>query len=234
MFTLCSDMPDGTIPPHPADQAASAGVGAGRTAVRLLAERQLEALEELAEVGLKIARAIGRRVDEAACEPPPLAELDAAALAYSRVARAVRQTILLQSKVAESLEAARKAATARAGVKARIAGIVRKAIEAEQDDREQVERLAAEAMERLERADFDESLAQPVRETIAAICRTLGLSPDWRGLADEIEAVEAMARSLLAPRPETPAADPEPIGPHKVYWLGEDGRRVLAPGCDTG
>lgn len=186
----------------------------------------MEALGELVDVGLKIARAIERQVT-AIDAPPPLADLDAAALAYARVARAVRQTILLQSKLTEALQAGRKAAAGRAGVRARAAGIVRKVAEAEHDDVEQVEWLVAEAAERLEREDFDETLARPVREIVAGICKDLGLSPDWLSLEEDISAAEDFARRVLGPA-AAEAPPPEPEGPLEVWWLNAEGRPVPA------
>ncbi len=47
-------------------------------------------------------------------------------------------------------------------------------------DGETVERLVAEAAERLERDDIYADIAtRPFGETIAAICRDLGIEPDW-------------------------------------------------------
>lgn len=196
-----------------------------------LAERLLEALGELVDIGLKIARAIGRQVDDAAPGSAPIADLDVAALAYSRVARAVRQTILLQSKLTERLQIERKTAAAKAGVRARVAGVIRQAIEAEHDDEEAVERIAAEAAERLELEDFDEVLALPLREIIAAICKDLGLSPDWQGLEEGISSAEDFARRALG-RGE--AGDPpEPDGPLEVWWLDAEGRPVPASKCNS-
>ena len=208
------------------DSASSVGEAGVRSA-----PPEIEALGELIGIGLKIARAIERRVEEPCHEPRSLAELNAAAIAYARVARAVRQTILLRDKLAEALEAGCKASAARSGVKARVVRVVRSVIEAEHDDAEQVERLASEAAERLEQEDFDGLLARPIREIIADICKDLALHPDWPGLAEEMAAVEEIARRVLGGG--TPEAAAEDTGPWEVYWLDDEGRPVPALGPDS-
>jgi hypothetical protein len=206
------------------DDAPLCGDGA-KAPARALAECQIEALGELVGIGLKIARAIERQVDEAAAGPQPLADLNAAAVAYARVARAVRQSILLQDRLTEAQQAAEAEAEAGAlrarkdGVKARMAGVVRSVIEAEHDDAERIERLAAEAMERLEQDLHGDVLARPVAEIIADICKDLGLHPDWPALALEVSAVEDMASGGDAPEA------PEKI---EIFWLDDEGRPTPA------
>lgn len=211
-------MPDGMEPCAAARTDAPAGAGAGACS---LVERQVEALGELVGIGLKIARAIERQVDAAGAGPQAMADLNAAAIAFARVARAVRQSVMLQSR----LQQERTAAAARAGeLKARVARIVRRAIEDEHGETEQVERLAAEAAERLEQERYGDVFTRPLGEIVADICRDLGLAPDWRGLAAEIAAAEAFARGA----PDAAAAEEE-SGPIEVYWLDDDGRPTPAP-----
>jgi hypothetical protein len=214
-------MPDGTtLPPTPVPTDAARSGAAGDACARPLVEQHLDALGELVGIGLKIARGIERAVDGEGEEAPSLHDLNAAAMAYARVARAVRQTVMLQSRLQE----ARSAAASRAGdLKARVAGIVRQAIEDEfgedgNGESEAVERLAAEAAERLEQERFDEGPARPVGEIVAGICADLGLDPDWRGLARDIAAAEAFARGEAAADPE------EDEGPIEVCWIGQDGK----------
>ncbi|HEY4031011.1 MAG TPA: hypothetical protein VGM25_11750 [Caulobacteraceae bacterium] len=177
-------------------------------------DRQLKMLERLAEAGLEIALVIERRVK--AAEPDqPLAELNAAAVAYARVAPAVRQTLMLKSR----LEAEQAAASARAvGLRARVARIVRRAIEDEHGDAERADRLAAEAAERLDQERYGDVLTRPVGEIVADICRDLGLSPDWPELSEAIAAAEAFARGEAADAPAAPHA----TGPMQVRWLDYD------------
>jgi hypothetical protein len=216
-------MPDGTEPfaPDPIDAPASRA--GGEAGARPLAERQIEALGELVGIGLKIARAIEAQVDEAGAGPQAMAELNAAAIAYARVARAVRQSIMLQSRLSE----AQAARTAKArDLRGRVSRIVRHAIEDEHDDAEQVERLAGEAAERLEQERDDDVLMRPIREIAADICRDLGLSPDWSGLAREIAAAEALARGEAGEAAaELEEDEPEYVD---VCWMGPDGPYPVA------
>jgi hypothetical protein len=212
---ICSDMADGTPSLTAAPTDAAAG-GAGEACARPLVERQLEALGELADIGLKLARAVERQVSKA--EAPSVADLNAAAMAYARVARAVRQSVMLQSR----LQAEQHAATAGAGgLRARVARIVRRAIEDQHGEAEQTERLCAEAAERLEQERYGDLLARPVGEIVADICKDLGLSPDWRGLADELAAAEAFARGEAG---DAIASADQDTGPIELDWIGPDGR----------
>jgi hypothetical protein len=175
---------------------------------RLRLERQLQVLGELAEIGLELARAV-----EAGAKAPE-ADLDAAALAYARVSRAVRQTILLQSKLVEALDGR---AAALAGRKAAAAHILHDLIEDLGGDEERAERLGAEAAERLEQEDFDDLLKRPFGEAVAAICRDLGLSPDWLRLAEDCFGAEAAQGGKAASGPDAPYR-----GPMEVRWLDDD------------
>jgi hypothetical protein len=175
------------------------------------AGRQIEALGALIGIGLKIARAIERRVDEAG-DQASLADLNAAAIAYARVGRAVRQSILLQDKLAgEQRIAAAKAADLRA----RAVQIVHRAIEDGRRDTEQAERLAAEAAERLEQERYGDILIRPVGRIIADLCRDLGFDPDWQALDGDILSAEAFARGDAA------ASSPR-AAPIEVRWLDDD------------
>ena len=217
MFTICSVMPDGTQPLANAQDAA-----VGTASARPLAERQVEALGELVGIGLKIARAIERQVDAAGDGPQAIAELAAASVAFARVARAVRQTMMLQSKLQEG----RSAAASRAGdLRARVGRIVRRAIEDEHGETEQAERLAAEAAERLEQERYGDVLTRPVSEIVAGICRDLGLDPDWRGLSSEIAAAEAVVQGAAggAARDAGPGAGEDQPEYVDVCWIGHDG-----------
>ena len=210
-------MPDGTPPPTTASNDARMGGGA-----RPLVERQLEALGELVDIGLNIARAIDRQVGDESAGRRPLAELNAAAMAYARVARAVRQSILLQTRLVEGPRAGDKAGPAtgaerKAAAEARVTRALRREIEAEHDDPDQVERLAAEAAERLERDLDGEALDRPLHEIVADICRDLGLRPDWPRLWDELSAAE----DILGDGDAASLADaPEKI---ELYWLDQEG-----------
>jgi len=64
-------------------------------------ERQMEVLGRLAEVGLQVALAVERQAQA----DPDGAALQAIALAYSRVSRAVRLTLALQGRLEDDLAA---------------------------------------------------------------------------------------------------------------------------------
>ncbi|HEY4029174.1 MAG TPA: hypothetical protein VGM25_02440 [Caulobacteraceae bacterium] len=188
---------------------------------RAMIDRQLQILGRLAEAGLEIALAL-----EAQARGGEAVVQGDVAMAFDRVARAVRQTVMLQSKLNEALdeqEAVRSGRRAAAGASA--ARIVRGVIEDDgRGDRERTERLTAEAAERLRGEDFGYLLARPFGEVVAGLCRDLGLSPDWLALAEDCFAAEA----VLAAGGEAAAPDEEPYtGPVKVRWLDyqEPGRR---------
>lgn len=224
-------MPDGTQTPTADPDGASAGAGEARAPVA----DDIAALGELIGIGLKIARAIERRVDEAGDAPPPRTDLNAAAIAYARVARAVRQSILLRDKLAEASHAGRRAAAdlgaRRAEVKARLTDLVRSVILAEHGDGEQAERLYAEVAERLEDERHGDVLTRPVGEIFTDICKDLGLHPDWEGLAWDLSCAEAAAEGGVDGDDEVEAAArPRKTEPIQIFWLGDDGKPVPAPG----
>jgi hypothetical protein len=72
---------------------------------RALPERQLAVLGRLAEDGLEIAQAIKRQAVQAD-DPTPTAKVvrGDVTVAYARVARAVRLTLMLQAKVIEAIQ----------------------------------------------------------------------------------------------------------------------------------
>jgi hypothetical protein len=181
---------------------------------RAVIVRQLQVLGELAELGLDIARAIARQAateapGEAPAEMPgettraPQVVKGDVSLAYARVARAVRLTIALQSRLLQDLRALDEVAerhlhggrsnTARER-KARVRRILDRVIDAEVGDAAEGDRLAGEVRERLENDDiYGDVLARPVGEIVAMICRDLGLSPDWVRLAEEAWAQDEIA-----------------------------------------
>jgi len=159
---------------------------------RDLLDRQLARLDRLADMGMDMAAAIARRVtaDDGSA---PVADLQHAAIDFARVARAVRLTFALQSKLIADfkrapeqdeesgpvtlkvrwLDSLREPAEA---PKHRAKQAVRRAAEDAGCDAETVERLALEAAERLERDDIHAALAErPFDEVVEMICQELGL-----------------------------------------------------------
>lgn len=192
--------------------------------MRGLIGRQLAVLGRLAEAGLNIALAVERQamaaeaaVEGAAAEGVASGAAPAdVALAYGRVARAVRLTVALQARLVKDLqaldegaarqrirdaaEAGRDRQTAEAARKARVERIVERLIRAEASDEAEGDRLADEAFERLEHDDiYGDLSARPVSEIIALVCGDLGLSPDWSRLAEEAWAQEELASGAAGP-----------------------------------
>ena len=179
---------------------------------RALLDRQLEALGRLADMGMAMAAAITQRAT--ADEPGSDADLQHAAMDFARVSRAVRMTFALQSRlIAEFKGVSRpdKAAAPDQGPidvdwpdlqdkdvvqQRQVRGIVHRLAEAASLNSEAVERLAAEACERLENDNFCRDLTtRPLGEVVALICKDLGLEPDWDLLAGEYWAEAEIARS---------------------------------------
>jgi hypothetical protein len=170
---------------------------------RALLDRQIERLDRLADMGMALAGEIQRRAASAA----PGADISHAAMDFARVSRAVRMTLALQSRLVRDFKTPVKASSAGADnddedvrwevvwepepptrdqQRAQARRVMRQVAEDSGLDRETVERLDAEATERLKRDDiYADILARPLSEIVADICRDLGLSPDWSRLAQE-------------------------------------------------
>ena len=102
------------------------------------------------------------------------------ALAYERVARAVRMAVMLQSRLVEDVRLAREkavgaapAADPAAARKDRVARIVRRVAQAHGGlDGFQIGWAGREARERLEHDDiYGQVISQPVSDLVAGICR---------------------------------------------------------------
>ena len=159
--------------------------------------RQLAMLQELAEIGMDLARAVRR---EALAEPKDGDQAPARSaadydLALSRIARAVRQTLALETRLAADhqadqeagrhivRESARRLQTQlhRAQRRAQVREIAAEAIDAGIADDCRLEVLA-EMDERLERYDDetrDDLERKPIGALVAEICRALGVDVDW-------------------------------------------------------
>jgi hypothetical protein len=207
-------MPDPLPPAASASADVDPALAEAAGEPRAVIVRQLQVLGELAELGLDIARAIARQAasqapGEAPAETPPettrapqVVKGDVS-LAYARVARAVRLTIALQSRLLQDLQALDEVverhlnggrSNAARERKARVRRILDRVIDAEVGDAAEGDRLAGEVRERLENDDiYGDVLARPVGEIVAMICRDLGLSPDWIRLAEEAWAQDEIA-----------------------------------------
>jgi hypothetical protein len=234
--------------PPSADTAASDpcedGLGDGVCAAAEMAARHSAVLRELAEIGMDLARLMQRRA-MAEVEAQAAAEPEAGAgrsvrgagggdlgLGFSRIARAVRQTLALEAKLEQDHHARGEPARAQQAKRREqeehwqaakqahrtrrqyeISEIVEQAIEAEAAESD-VERLLADLDERLaDEADDADFGDRPIGEIVARICADLGLTPDW-GLWEyedwAMEEAETKARgSPYARRPKAPEPDEE-------------------------
>jgi hypothetical protein len=191
---------------------------------RPLVERQLEMLGRLAEIGLEIAAGL-----EGQAKGGEAVVQGDIAMAYARVARAVRQTIMLQSRLIEDLRAqetglAGRKAAARAGAAGLIGGVI------DGKGGSDKERLRAEAAERLRQEDFSDFLARPFAESVTEIVRGLGLTPDWLALAQACWSAE----QAIAGRPLQAAEAPDWTGPVKLSWLSDDDEPPDGEGSSPG
>jgi hypothetical protein len=168
-------------------------------------QRRLALLDQLAEAGLRLALTIEAEAAQAAAAGQPVPS--DAAMAFSRAARAVRLTVLLQAKLEEEPQARASGAGADGAEDGspgeaaappdlyvpaevrrgrQVLGIVRGVAEAAGRDAETVERLAAEAGERMRRDDIYYLVrTKPFGELVTFICKELGLDPDWDRLVKE-------------------------------------------------
>jgi len=120
----------------------------------LRAERRLRLLEELADIGMELARAL---------KPHPEADETAAgkdpAVAFAPLSRAIRLTLALEAKTDAELCLVLDLSEAECGDSDRFA-----------------ESLQARLVAQREYRDCRD---RPVGETVDRLCRDLGLTPDW-------------------------------------------------------
>jgi hypothetical protein len=171
---------------HPSAEPISADPSSDR------AERRLRILQELAEIGMDLARAVRTRALAAEADPAAAVDLG---LSFSRIARAVRQTVALEARLEQDRQAAaaeraeRQARDAREQAykhKARLRDLVERAIDAEACG-EAAEDLLGDLDERLEDADdLAGFVDRPVAEIVQHICRELDVTPP-PALWDEAE-----------------------------------------------
>ena len=115
-------------------------------------------------------------------QPAPASEaLISLTLAFDRIARAVRRSILLASRLADPIQPARDPARHRAATRRRIIREVEDAIQrtasSPNDGRDAPETLQAELRDRLDAPDLDDDIGtRPAAEIISEICRDLGLA----------------------------------------------------------
>jgi hypothetical protein len=159
--------------PHPSTQTASDPLNQD-------AQHYRAVLNGLIDIGADMARLLHQQAKTQAEAAPPdaddtrpaLAEL---AIAFDRVALAVRRSIVLARKLAEPVPVA-DPARPRIAARQRIIRAVEDEIQRGTTGREAAT-LHAELLDRLDAPDLDDDVAdRPVAEIIADICRDLGLA----------------------------------------------------------
>ncbi len=216
----------------------------------LVAERQLRLLQELSEIGMDLARALRDKAVADAATPggetgaeaakPTVKPIDPAA-AFAGLSRAIRLTLMLETRAAEALKAiragvaievqARRASTARQAEAAveqrrdahrqRVERLVRNVADREIDDIDELEDLHEALAERLDDDPAYRDLDRlPLRETVERLCADLQITPDWsRWVGDDWIPEEPFYRFKCSGywppsrKPSTADNDPGPSAP---------------------
>jgi hypothetical protein len=196
-------------------------------------------LTELAEIGMTIARAAGQWALEPgegeAEHVRPHGFRGDPGLVYSRVARAVRLTLMLQTRLLKDLPALGRAETlARMGAeqsrRERAHRLTVRAIRAEHDEADAVEHLSDEAWERLRDEDLSDDVGtRPFGEVVARICRDLGLSPDWGAWASPLPSSSGEAQPDTTLKPSSSGRAKTRSGGSK-RWRQDDNGPLGSPG----
>ena len=196
-------------------------------------DRQRARLGRLADLGLQIAEGLAA---QARGTGPQVVEGDLA-LAFDRVARAVRMAVALEARLsaearppAEDAPGADPTGPAQAR-KDRVARIVKRVAEDQEGlDGFQVDWAARQARERLEHDDiYGQVMTRPVSDLVADICRDLGLTPEWARLAEEAWAQDEINGGEVgeALRDHLDGADPSgsgegpPAAPIRIPTFGQ-------------
>jgi hypothetical protein len=165
----------------------------------LRAERRLAVLQELTEIGMRLARAL-----DPGAASPGAAPVDGKgrnpADAFAPLSRAIRLTVALEAKTDQELRDLKAGvvrertqenehAAERARLAARKPGhprvervrdLVLGLAHAELPDRESLDRLFHVLDGLLEDDDIrDDCIEQPLRDNVESLCEILGLHPDW-------------------------------------------------------
>jgi hypothetical protein len=144
-----------------------------------MGERHGRVLTELAELGLALARRLAARAEAA----PTDEEAQGLALAFQRVARSVRQTLALETRLARERNQAlredrvrveRAVETRRKQISLAVGRII-----SDETEQAEVDRLFDDLDDILnEQSLYAEFVEGPVEAIIARICQGLGLKPD--------------------------------------------------------
>ena len=160
------------------------------------AERQMRIMAQLSELGVGLARSLCAQVSGDA----PLTLRGDPALMFSRIARTVRQCIMLEAKIAEALREwmglssaereQRQAAVAAKGAEALAAeeADIEDAVEIERALEGRGETEHGERVERAERSWADSYVIEDEGsfiDIVTKVCRNLGVTPDWTAWSED-------------------------------------------------
>jgi hypothetical protein len=196
LFLPSAPTPDDATPTDPAENRIA---------------RYVLQLEDLAEVGMDLARDLRRQVLETP-EAEPARIAAAASLAYARLARTIRQTFALAARLADEARTLDREAAKAAADRAIVEKILADDLERSEARRETVRAVAAQAieadvretgregdLERLlgdlkERLEDDEDIEDysnlPIIDIAERICRDLGVAFDPSLWEDEDWAIK--------------------------------------------
>ncbi|HEY5071953.1 MAG TPA: hypothetical protein VII63_07980 [Caulobacteraceae bacterium] len=189
------------------DHAASAPDDAPDPSV-LRAERRLRLLEELADIGMDLARGLrpcalpesaGAQsgASEVPATPAPVRDTRRdPADAFGPLSRAIRLTLALEARTDAELrdlkagvfkaraderaKSAERAAEARQERTNRVFDLISEVAEAQIEDDETFEEVCNEVEERLSEHEAELGAPEwPLRETVEGLCKAFGLRPDW-------------------------------------------------------
>ena len=184
----------------------------------------LRALRRLRDLALAVAAKLAARIldddapDEPGEEPKPRSELPAAALAFQRAERGVRQCILLSNKLHDdrlARETQREAVSAEAEQqrmarrKSQVARVVKEAIKRNPGEwHERLQKLDA----RIDEEDIESDIGRIADSAIIArLCQDCGVAAPWDLWAGEHWAQEEVRRQVPgSPFARPPVAEPEP------------------------
>jgi hypothetical protein len=197
------------------------------------AERRLRLLEELAEIGMELARALRPCAQTGEAAPDEAPGKDPAE-AFAPLSRAIRLTLALEAKtdaalrdlkagiVRERAEARERIAkTARENCVNRVRDLVLSVADVECDDFDAHDNLFEALNERLEQDEaYEKCHERPLRETVERLCKDLKLTPDWsrwagEGWVDDGPPIRPRYSPFNQPsrRPVLTAGEPPPLTP---------------------
>jgi hypothetical protein len=220
MFMICSQMTTPASTPESIDPREALDPREKRAA------RRLDALERLSIIGMALSEAMLARVSDAMTAGEAV-DAGAVALEYSRLSRAVRQTVALEARLDAGREdLAKRVADERAARRERaqearaqrmesnsghVNCAVSRAIEAQAGRGTKRARLLNERLETLmeDPRDEDDYALGPVSALVARLCASLGVPVDWSLWKNEDWAAEEW-RAGVAGSPYADASRPAP------------------------